>query len=141
MEGERNTSFFHVFTLVRRKRNQIDAIKNVGQWVFEEGEIMNVIKKGFEDLFSSLKDCFPRLVSPFSQWQASLSEADCADLNQPVTDDEISIALRSMKALKAPGPNDHHAGFFLMVLANSGCFSKKGSQKKSSLLRKFQKFE
>ena len=26
--GERNTAFFHVTTLVRRKRNRIDAIKN-----------------------------------------------------------------------------------------------------------------
>lgn len=29
IQGDRNTSFYHVSTLVRRKRNQILAIKNV----------------------------------------------------------------------------------------------------------------
>ena len=28
IDGERNTTFFHFMTLVRRKRNRIDAIKN-----------------------------------------------------------------------------------------------------------------
>lgn len=48
VDGERNTAFFHVTTLVRRKRNRIDAIKNtMGKWVFEEKGIMNVIRNGF----------------------------------------------------------------------------------------------
>ena len=48
VDGERNTAFFHVTTLVRRKGNRIDAIKNtVGEWVFKEEGIMNVIRNGF----------------------------------------------------------------------------------------------
>ena len=113
VEGERNTSFFHVTTLVRRKRNQIDAIKNtVGEWVFEEEDTMNVICKGFQDLFSSSKGNTPRQISPPSQWQARLTEADCVDLNQAVTNEEITVALQSMKPYKAPGPDGLHAGFF-----------------------------
>ena len=35
--GDRNTSFYHVFTLARRKRNYISGIKNeVGEWLSEE---------------------------------------------------------------------------------------------------------
>ena len=37
IQGDRNTSFYHVSTLVRRKRNQILAIKDLtGEWIHEE---------------------------------------------------------------------------------------------------------
>nr|XP_023896924.1 uncharacterized protein LOC112008814 [Quercus suber] len=98
VNGERNTSFFHVTTLVRRKRNRINAIKNtVGEWVFEEEDIMN----------------------------ARLTEADCLDLNQAVTDEEITVALRSMKPYKAPGPDGLHAGFFQRFWLTVGSLVKK----------------
>lgn len=66
-EGERNTPFFHISILVRRKRNQINAIKNgVGEWIFDDREIMNVIRKGFEDLFTTSKSFSDKRVStPF----------------------------------------------------------------------------
>ena len=49
MQGDRNTNFYHVSTLVRWKRNQIMAIKNVvGDWIHEEGEIKDFIRYGFE---------------------------------------------------------------------------------------------
>ena len=35
--GDRNTAFFHVSTLVRRHRNKIRSIKNsVGEWIMNE---------------------------------------------------------------------------------------------------------
>lgn len=35
--GDRNNSFFHVSTLVRRRRNRITCMKNnVGDWIQEE---------------------------------------------------------------------------------------------------------
>ncbi|KAK9984570.1 hypothetical protein SO802_034095 [Lithocarpus litseifolius] len=37
IQGERNTAFYHASTLIRRKRNQILAIKNaMGEWIYEE---------------------------------------------------------------------------------------------------------
>lgn len=34
LPGDQNTTFYHVSTLVKRKRNQILAIKNsVGEWI------------------------------------------------------------------------------------------------------------
>ena len=43
VQGDRNTAFFHVSTLVRRKRNQILAIKNgVGEWLYAEAEVMEI---------------------------------------------------------------------------------------------------
>ena len=52
IHGDRNTTFYHVLTLFRRKRNQILAIKNaMGDWIYEVDEIKNVIISGFEGIF------------------------------------------------------------------------------------------
>lgn len=54
VQGDRNTTFFHVSTLVRRKRNQILAIKNgVGEWLYVEAYIMDFIRRGFNDIYTS----------------------------------------------------------------------------------------
>ena len=52
--GDRSTSFFHVSTLARRKRNMINAIKNeVGDWIIEEREVMNHFRERFIKLYST----------------------------------------------------------------------------------------
>ena len=44
VQGDRNTTFYHVPTLVRRNRNWITAIKNsVGEWLNSEEEVMTFI--------------------------------------------------------------------------------------------------
>lgn len=52
-QGDRNTAFYHVSTLVRRKRNQILAIKKVGEWLYEENAIKDFIRSGFNDVYTS----------------------------------------------------------------------------------------
>lgn len=69
VQGERNTAFYHVSTLVRRKRNRIYAIQNnVDDWVSEERDVMNFVRKGFEDLFSTTKSLSHNTVTPPSRW-------------------------------------------------------------------------
>ena len=52
--GDRNTSFFHVSTLARRKRNLITAIKNeMGEWLIEEREVASHIREGFIKLYTT----------------------------------------------------------------------------------------
>lgn len=52
MQGDRNTSFYHVSTLVKRKRNQITIIKNnAGDWINEENEVKEHIRKGFSEIY------------------------------------------------------------------------------------------
>ena len=44
--GDRNTSssFFHVSTIVRRRRNRISCLKNsVGEWIQEKTQIMSFV--------------------------------------------------------------------------------------------------
>ena len=46
--GDRNTSFYHISMLVRRKRNSITVImSNTGEWVLDEMVVKEVIQNGF----------------------------------------------------------------------------------------------
>ena len=52
--GDRNTSFYHLSAIVKRKRICISAIRNsVGDWFFEEDAIMEHITKSFIDHYST----------------------------------------------------------------------------------------
>ena len=105
--------FFHLSTLVRRKRNRITIIKNrVRKWLLEEKDIANYTQKGFKDIYSTSQTFSSRLVSPSSQWQAILPNEVCDSLGCMVSVEEIKAALWSMKAFKAPGPDSFYARFF-----------------------------
>lgn len=66
IQGYYKTSFYHISTLLRRKRNQILAIKDsVGEWLHEEADIKDFIRKGFDVIYTAsllsssrvLRDC------------------------------------------------------------------------------------
>ena len=43
-EGDRNTKFFHLSTIIRRRRNNIDAIKSEeGLWVTSSNQISSIL--------------------------------------------------------------------------------------------------
>ena len=55
--GDRNTSFYHVSALARRKQNFIIAIKNdAGEWLAEESEVANHIREGFIKIYTTSQE-------------------------------------------------------------------------------------
>ena len=51
--GNCNITFCHVSKLVRRKRNQISAIKDtMGEWLYEENEVKEFIRDGFNNIYT-----------------------------------------------------------------------------------------
>ena len=53
-EGDRNTRFFHLSTLVRRRRNHINEIKlEDGSWINTREEIQNYFNENFKSLSQS----------------------------------------------------------------------------------------
>lgn len=75
-------------------------------------DVMEYIRKGFEDLFSSSMICSERQFPIASQWQVTLSKEECEALNHEVTEEEIKGTLQSMKSFKAPGLDGLHVRFY-----------------------------
>lgn len=120
--GDRNTSFNHVSTLVRRRRNQILAIKNnVGDWLYDETDVKEFIREGFLRLHSSSHSCASIHAPTISAYQPRISDEDRVRLESEVTEADIKRGLWSLKAWKAPGPR-----VFLMFLAHNGEICGKG---------------
>ncbi|KAL0007229.1 hypothetical protein SO802_008731 [Lithocarpus litseifolius] len=76
-EGRSEHDVLSCVTLVRRKKNQILAIKNsVGEWIQEEKEIADLIRKGFGVIYTSLLTASSRVMPAISQWQGRLNEEE-----------------------------------------------------------------
>ena len=84
--GDRNTSFFHVSTLARRKRNLITAIKNeVGECLTEEREVASHIREGFMKLYTTSQEAITWEIKHNQSWQAKLSNEEKVNLSHMVT--------------------------------------------------------
>ncbi|XP_030949822.1 uncharacterized protein LOC115973699 [Quercus lobata] len=94
IQRDRNTSFYHVSALAKRKRNHIASIKNeVGEWITEVGAAMDYFRKGFISLYTTSQRMVHRNPILNLQWQAQLSDEDKRDLGMLVTKEEIKDAL------------------------------------------------
>lgn len=52
--GDDNTKFFHTSTIVRRRRNTVESLKNeAGVWVEEKNELKELVLSFYKGLFSS----------------------------------------------------------------------------------------
>ena len=113
IQGDCNTAFHHVSTLVRRKRNRIVAMKNaIREWMNEESQIKEFIRRGFEEVYTTSLSTASRAPCICSQWQPRLSEEKKVSISNGVTEEEVKTALWSLKVFKALGPYGLHAGFF-----------------------------
>ena len=111
--GDRNTSFYHLSTIVRRKRNKILAIKNsVGDWLTDEMEVMDYIRKSFIELYTTSHNQSNWNSALPSKWQPALTKEEHGSLEKELNDEEIKATLWSFIASKAPGSDGLHVGFF-----------------------------
>ncbi|KAH1074841.1 hypothetical protein J1N35_027169 [Gossypium stocksii] len=107
---DRNTSYFHRRTVMRRKFNKITALRNVdGEWIFDpktlKTEVVDFFQKLYEEILGSSR---PLPLNPFPR----LSLEDVELLGKGVTNKEIKTALFDMAPLKAPGSNKFQVAFF-----------------------------
>lgn len=105
--GDRNTTFFHTSTLIRRKRNKIAFLKSeCGREIWDPQEIENLITDFFQKLFTTEK--------PFSNLRQNLllaSQDRCFNCTLIPSAIEIKEALFSIGSTKAPGRDRIHAIF------------------------------
>ncbi|KAF7842169.1 reverse transcriptase [Senna tora] len=107
--GDSNTSFFHASVIMRRRINRISALKdNVGNWVFEGEGIKHLIVNYFDFCFKES----PVSNFPFNLNLSPLSNTLFADLNKIPSNEEIRLALWSLKPFKAARFDGFQPGFF-----------------------------
>lgn len=73
-------------------------------------------------MYTSSFSSVPRLAPYVSRWQASLTIEEKRNIGRDVSEDEIKVALRSLKVYKALGPDGLHASFFhkfWLIVGNS----------------------
>lgn len=110
--GDRDTKFFFVCTLERRKKNHIRCISK------ELGDICETV----DDIAPALKDCFSNLfmtsghsheeIDQIRAIEPRVTEAMNQQLNKNYTQLEIEWALKQMAHLKSLGPDGFGACFF-----------------------------
>lgn len=112
VDGDRNTTFFHISTIIRRRRNRIEMLKNDdGNWIADPTELEKLDVDYFSRLYS-LTDV-DQIVDglPYDGFVQILEE-DKTDMNKPFTDAEVVRAVRSMGKFKAPGPDGFQPVFY-----------------------------
>ncbi|GKV16524.1 hypothetical protein SLEP1_g27155 [Rubroshorea leprosula] len=108
--GDRNTSFYHLSTMVRRSKNKIGALKIGGEWNMDPDALKSHVRNFSMELFIS-KDTAPSSEDLFA-FQHTIPIEQHSLLIQPATLEEVRAALFSMKGLKSPGPDGIQALFY-----------------------------
>ena len=86
IQGDRNTAFYHVSTLVRRKRNKISSIKDrMGEWLHDENEVKEFIREGFSSIYTTSLLSASCLNPTILSWQAKLSKEEKESISGEVT--------------------------------------------------------
>ncbi|CAL8168851.1 unnamed protein product [Prunus armeniaca] len=110
-KGDRNTKFFHLTTIIRRRRNKIERLKNIaGDWVEEAVGIKALAVTYFSDLFSN--DHVVDSEIGFPNLFPGIDVADLRLLNRPVALEEVKASLFNIGGLKAPGIDGFPACFY-----------------------------
>lgn len=110
--GDRNTSFFHTSTVIRRRKNRIEMLKkDDGSWVSDREELEQLAIEYYKRLYSmeDVDAVAPRLPRDgFTQ----IKDEDLRALNKPFSRLEIATAVKQMGKYKAPGPDGFQPVFY-----------------------------
>ena len=110
-EGDKNTRFFHLSILVRRRRNRINDLKlEDGSWINTKEEIQNYFTKNFKSLYQSEGNDVPEDLENLIEHCITMEENE--ELCSVPSREEIRKVVFEMKSLKAPGPDGFSALFY-----------------------------
>ncbi|KAK9990720.1 hypothetical protein SO802_025705 [Lithocarpus litseifolius] len=117
--GDKNSRFFHLSTIIRRMKNNVDAIKKEdGTWIYESNQIRKLFRDTFIELFKEEEISFPEhlehLVLP------CITEDENDVLEKIPSPEEIKAVLFEMQDLKAPGPDGFPALFYKQLWPTVG---------------------
>jgi hypothetical protein len=103
-EGDKNSKYFHLSTIIRRRRNKIDTIKSdLGEWITDRKEIRKHFLTHFTSQFCEEEVDFPTNLEELIP--NSISDSENEELCRIPTPQEIKKTLFDMSAQKSPGPD------------------------------------
>ena len=110
--GDRNTSFFHTSTVIRRRRNKIESLKNEeDRWISDPKELESLAVEYYRRLYSL--DDVDAVRGPLPKTGfVELTRAENRWLEKPFVADEVVVAVKSMGKFKAPGPDGFQPVFY-----------------------------
>ena len=112
VHGDRNTKFFHMSTIIRRRRNKVEMLRNnENQWVSEAQELEELAVNYFKKLYS-LEDVDTDTQGLLVRRFVSLTNHDYDSLNKTFSAEEVEKAVRGMGSFKAPGPDGFQPVFY-----------------------------
>lgn len=112
MQADRGTKYFH--SLMRKRSSNcrvVALVKSNGAITTSQEEVSKEFLDYFKQLLSSDFPVTPTQDCVFNSGQI-LSEADCAHLSEPISDDMIRDALFHIGDDKSPGPDGYTSSFF-----------------------------
>jgi hypothetical protein len=110
-EGDKNSKFFHLSTVIRRRRNAINIIKSDGgEWITEKKRIREHFQAKFIEHFSEEEVEFPPNLEGLVPHSITTEENE--ELYRIPTPQEIKKALFDMPTLKTLGPDGFPVLFY-----------------------------
>ena len=110
--GERNTSYFHLSTIIHRSANRISYVKLENEeWIYDLKQKKQYFREGFLKLYT-MESLLSTRDMTLEMACCRLSAHEAVELASIPSNAEIHVALKSMKPYKALGPDGLHAGFF-----------------------------
>jgi hypothetical protein len=110
-DGDRNTRYYHIKAINRRRRNKILMLRNdQNEWVEEEDQLKGIVNAYYKKLFTKPVENI--------QWQQTrytyppLGDMEHTCLKANISNLEVRTALFAMAPWKAPGPDGFPAGFY-----------------------------
>jgi hypothetical protein len=110
-DGDRNTRYYHLKTVSRRRRNNIVMLKDdQGVWIEETEHIHDLVNSFYKTLFTITHHGIDWFQSDITY--PPIENDDLAILAAPITQEEVKHAVFCMSPWKAPGPDGFPAGFY-----------------------------
>lgn len=110
--GDRNTKYFHTSTIVRRRRNRIEMLKNnEGLWVSQTEDLEELAMNYYKKLYS-MEDTSQDGGTLPSGGFIRLSREEMLGLGKPFSSTEVENSIRKMGRFKALGPDGYQPIFY-----------------------------
>ncbi|XP_015972136.1 uncharacterized protein LOC107495506 [Arachis duranensis] len=110
-DRDRNTRFYHLKTVQRRRKNRICKLKGEdGRWCEDMEDLKHKAISYFKRIYN--KDWMEEPIKITGGTYPPIHEDDVRRLSAPLSNEEIKAALFNIGSLKAPGEDGYPAHFF-----------------------------